>query len=282
MTLKINAYHDAETSIGSNNRRVASMNIYTHQIIQEQIATDIESFHKRGVGLKPTYLYIKRHAVTGKLYFGKTIRSHADMMRYKGSGKYWKDHIKKHGKHHVETIWYCLYYTVEELVEFALMFSHQDNITESEDWANLDYENGLKGGCPSAATRAKTSITKRNKTPEANDAASAKYAETMSNKTPEEKSTSSTKRAETNKNKSPEVKAASNAKQSETKRNKSPEGQAASSAKKSTAQKNMSLRRKSQKAQIYLWHGGTNHLRREPQQSQKGPQLRANLYLSLV
>lgn len=92
-----------------------------------------------------TYLYIKQHSVTGKLYFGKTIRNPES---YMGSGDYWKAHIAKHGKEHVETIWYCLFYDKEELINFALQCSKNWNIVESDDWANEKLENGLDGWTP--------------------------------------------------------------------------------------------------------------------------------------
>lgn len=91
----------------------------------------------------PTYLYIKKHSITGKLYFGKTIRNPE---KYYGSGTHWGRHIKKHGKCHVDTLWYCLFYDVEECIKFALMFSEQQNIVESTDWLNMRPENGLDGG----------------------------------------------------------------------------------------------------------------------------------------
>ena len=50
----------------------------------------------------PTYLYIKQHALTGKLYFGKTVQNPEV---YKGSGTHWTNHIKKHGKEHIKTLW---------------------------------------------------------------------------------------------------------------------------------------------------------------------------------
>lgn len=43
---------------------------------------------------RPTFLYIKQHTITGKLYFGKTSKNLDKMLSYKGSGKYWLDHIK--------------------------------------------------------------------------------------------------------------------------------------------------------------------------------------------
>ena len=35
----------------------------------------------------PTYLYIKQHSVTGKLYFGKTSKPYPYVENYLGSGK---------------------------------------------------------------------------------------------------------------------------------------------------------------------------------------------------
>ena len=95
---------------------------------------------------KPTFLYIKQHTGTGKLYFGKTTRSHDKMISYLGSGKHWTRHIAKHGKEYVATIWYCLYYDELECSKFALSFSKNQNIVESADWANLKDENGTTGG----------------------------------------------------------------------------------------------------------------------------------------
>jgi len=106
----------------SNEKGLASMTIYT-----------------------PTYLYIKQHSITGKLYFGKTI---TDPEKYLGSGKHWKRHIKKHGKEHVVTLWYCLFYDQEECTKFALMFSEQQNIAQSDIWLNLKPENGRDGTIP--------------------------------------------------------------------------------------------------------------------------------------
>lgn len=94
--------------------------------------------------MKPTYLYIKQHTVTGKLYFGKTTSKHPD--KYNGSGDYWKSHIAKHGKEHIITLWYCLFYDKDELTKFALQCSKDWDIVDSSDWLNLKDENGLDGG----------------------------------------------------------------------------------------------------------------------------------------
>lgn len=112
----------------------------------------------------PTYLYIKQHSVTGKLYFGKTTR---DPKKYLGSGTHWGRHIKKHGKEHVETLWYCLFFDKEIISEFALIFSEQQNIVESSDWLNIIPENGLDGAPPgvslSKETKVKMSVAHKGK-----------------------------------------------------------------------------------------------------------------------
>ena len=96
--------------------------------------------------IKPTVLYIKQHSITGLKYFGKTTR---DPLKYNGSGKHWNPHIKKHGKKYVINLWVSEPFTDSIAIsEFALAFSRDNNIVESEDWANIDPENGLDGGVP--------------------------------------------------------------------------------------------------------------------------------------
>lgn len=87
----------------------------------------------------PTYLYIKQHSITEKFYFGKTIQ---DPETYYGSGIRWTRHIDKHGKKHVKTLWYCLFYDEDAINEFALLCSQRWNIVESEEWLNLITETG--------------------------------------------------------------------------------------------------------------------------------------------
>lgn len=101
-----------------------------------------------------TYLYIKRHSVTEKLYFGKTTKK--DPIKYLGSGTRWNNHIKKHGKEYVETLWYCLFTEKEELVKFALLVSEQQNITQSVYWLNLKPEDGLQGAVKGTKLSIKT------------------------------------------------------------------------------------------------------------------------------
>jgi len=116
---------------------------------------------------RTTHLCIKQHSVTGLKYFCKTTGSHGRVISYRGSGRYWKRHLKKHGSK-VETIWYCLFTEKDELVKFALMCSDQwdivnakDSLTGKKIWANEKPENGLDGATPgsrhSDITRAKIS-----------------------------------------------------------------------------------------------------------------------------
>jgi hypothetical protein len=92
---------------------------------------------------KATYLYIKTHNTTGLKYFGKT--NQRNPYKYKGSGKRWTNHIKKHGNDvtteivgiFTDKIW-CMFY--------ALEFSEINAIVASDEWANLIEESGIQGG----------------------------------------------------------------------------------------------------------------------------------------
>jgi hypothetical protein len=115
--------------------------------------------------ITPTYLYIKQHSVTGLKYFGKTTK--LNPYKYPGSGTYWTKHFKKHGKKYIKTIWVSDLYYDTSIVEIALHFSIENNIVESDDWANLKLENGLDGGITgtitSEKTKAKMSVAKMGK-----------------------------------------------------------------------------------------------------------------------
>ena len=93
---------------------------------------------------KPTYLYIKQHSITGKLYLGKFSGSNVE--KYKGSGKYWTDHLRIHGEEYVVTLWYCLYLDIESLTNDAKLISQIADVVKSDQWANLVEEDGLMGG----------------------------------------------------------------------------------------------------------------------------------------
>jgi hypothetical protein len=113
------------------------MDIYSTCALEEITQKQRKSF-------KPTFLYIKRCKNNGILYFGKTNSRHPE--KYLGSGTLWLKSVKKYGKESIETLWYCLFTDIDELRDFALKFSVQEMIIESELWANLIPENGLQGG----------------------------------------------------------------------------------------------------------------------------------------
>ncbi len=94
---------------------------------------------------KPTWLYIKQHNITGLKYFGKTVEK--DPRKYPGSGSYWTAHLEKHGNE-VTTVWCKLFESREEVIEYAMKFSLENNIAQSDDWANLVIENGIDGAPP--------------------------------------------------------------------------------------------------------------------------------------
>jgi len=89
------------------------------------------------------YLYIKQHSITGLKYFGKTTKN---PFLYNGSGKYWSRHIKKYGPLFIQTIEVWGFDNQTSCTEFALKFSKDNNIVESNEWANLCLENGTDGG----------------------------------------------------------------------------------------------------------------------------------------
>lgn len=99
-------------------------------------------------------LYISTHNVTGLKYFGKTTRYFTieELQKYyHGSGKYWNNHLNKHGNDVTMEIYdICsLDKTSNKYVEpIALKFSKENNIVESDNWANMILEDGLTGGMP--------------------------------------------------------------------------------------------------------------------------------------
>lgn len=97
--------------------------------------------------MKITYLYIKLHKLTNLKYFGKTIKN---VYTYHGSGKYWNNHLRKHGYDHVITLKIWKFTDIEECKKFAVKFSIDNNIIVSKSWANLVNENGIDGGSGAA------------------------------------------------------------------------------------------------------------------------------------
>ena len=87
------------------------------------------------------YLMIKTHKITGLRYLCKTTQ---DPYKYRGSGVYWKRHLKIHGSdHNTEILKECQSH--DELKEWGLYYSSLWNIVESDEWANLRAEEGDGG-----------------------------------------------------------------------------------------------------------------------------------------
>lgn len=63
---------------------------------------------------------------------------------YLGSGKYWRRHLKIHGKN-IETLEVWEFTDQDDCEKFALEFSEKNKIVESKEWANLRPENGKDG-----------------------------------------------------------------------------------------------------------------------------------------
>lgn len=92
---------------------------------------------------KPVHLYIKRHNVTGLLYFGRTINPIAES--YNGSGTHWNNHLNFHGLD-ISTVMFETFTNEEDLLEFATFFSEEFDIVRSNKWANLIPEDGIHKG----------------------------------------------------------------------------------------------------------------------------------------
>jgi hypothetical protein len=88
------------------------------------------------------YLYVKTHNITGLKYLGKTSQNPHE---YKGSGKRWKLHLKKHGNN-VSTEVLLQTESKIELKETGIYYSLMWNVVESDQWANLKIEEGDGGG----------------------------------------------------------------------------------------------------------------------------------------
>ena len=102
------------------------------------------------------YLYVKTHSITGLQYLGQTTK---DPLKYYGSGKYWREHLKKHGREHTTKILHeCK--THDELREWGIYYSRMWNVVESSKWANLKEEAGV-GGVMGETARKKLSDKKK-------------------------------------------------------------------------------------------------------------------------
>ena len=100
---------------------------------------------------KIIYLYVKTHNKTGLKYLGKT--SAPSPHEYTGSGKYWLNHLRKHGfDYSTEIIKECS--SNEEVAYWGLYYSNLWDVVYAKSesgkklWANERPESG-NGGCNS-------------------------------------------------------------------------------------------------------------------------------------
>jgi hypothetical protein len=93
------------------------------------------------------YLLLKEHNKTKLKYlckFTEGIKIKSPFI-YKGSGKYWKRHIKKHGND-VNTKILYLGNCEKELSACAIFWSSFYDVANNKEFANIIPENGLDGG----------------------------------------------------------------------------------------------------------------------------------------
>jgi hypothetical protein len=85
-------------------------------------------------------IMIKTHSKTKLKYL--CVTHNEDYEKYKGSGLYWKNHLKIHGSEYIDTE--LLYETEckEELRNKGLYYSSLYDVVESSEWANLIPETG--------------------------------------------------------------------------------------------------------------------------------------------
>lgn len=106
------------------------------------------------------YLLVKTHKKTGLKYLCQTTRKNYG--KYRGSGKYWKLHIRVHGLD-VDTKVIQKCYTQSALESWGLFYSKLWSVVVSNKWANIVPENGSGGAGPGliggAVTKNKIWIT---------------------------------------------------------------------------------------------------------------------------
>jgi DNA-binding transcriptional regulator YiaG len=95
------------------------------------------------------YLYVKTHTITGLKYLGQT--SSHDPYKYKGSGVYWRRHLRVHGPHFTTQILLASE-DPNDIKETGMFFSGLWGIVDSREWANLMEEKG--NGVDSSTARA--------------------------------------------------------------------------------------------------------------------------------
>ena len=91
------------------------------------------------------YLMIKTHCTTGLKYLCKTSTENPKYpFTYKGSGKYWKRHLKTHGNN-ITTEIVGKFTDKQEFIKKAILLSEEYDVVNSDEWANLVPERGDGG-----------------------------------------------------------------------------------------------------------------------------------------
>jgi hypothetical protein len=91
----------------------------------------------------PTALLVMQHNITGLKYFCKTSLLYR-IYSYKGSGTRWNNHLKVHGKDITVGVM-GVYTDKQRCLEAAKKFSADNDIVNSDEWANLVEETGMMG-----------------------------------------------------------------------------------------------------------------------------------------
>jgi hypothetical protein len=91
----------------------------------------------------PTVLLVVTHNVTGLKYFCKTTRIDR-LAWYKGSGIAWRKHLAENG-FDVNVEAFGFYVDEDRCLAAAKKFSQENNIVESNEWANMVEELGKNG-----------------------------------------------------------------------------------------------------------------------------------------
>jgi len=86
------------------------------------------------------YLYLKKHNETGLQYLGYTKNN---PKKYKGSGIYWKRHIKQYG-YNVTTEILFKSESIDEISKMGKYYSNLWDIVNNKNFANLCEEDGNK------------------------------------------------------------------------------------------------------------------------------------------
>ena len=84
-----------------------------------------------------------QHNITGLKYFCKTSLLYR-IYSYKGSGTRWNNHLKVHGKDITVGVM-GVYTDKQRCLEAAKKFSADNDIVNSDEWANLVEETGMMG-----------------------------------------------------------------------------------------------------------------------------------------